>query len=138
MHFMPGLSPRIRRQFVPDLHLVPIRIGEEDVRLSGNELAPVLDLSARALDGAHGLVDVARVSQTEPKVLDAAGASYVVGALLQDQNVARSGCLRLDELWLPINGQHPEHVVVELERSLEIAHCQREMGQSERFYHHES
>src|SRR6202051_364198 len=49
LQFMQGLSPRIRRELVPYFHLVPIRIGEEHVRLSWDEFATVLDLPARAL-----------------------------------------------------------------------------------------
>src|SRR5512132_2769515 len=36
---------------------------------------------------------------------------------------------------LPIHRQHSKDVVIELKRSLEIAHRQREMGQAERFDH---
>src|ERR1700694_3210936 len=135
---MQGLSPRVRRQFVPYLHLVPIRIGEENVRLSRNEFAPVLDLPARALDGGHGFIDIARGRQTEPEVLDATGGSDVVGALFEHEGVAGAWGLRLDEMPFPIDSQHPEHVVVELERSLGIAHDHREMSKSKSLYHRQS
>src|SRR2546427_1196392 len=130
-----ALSDGISRQLVPHLDLVPVRIRKEHVRLSGDEFAAMLDLATRALDSERGLVDVARVSEPETEVLDAARLSDAVSAFLKDEDVARAWRLRLEKMLLPIDGEHPEHVVVELERSVQIAHRQGEVGQSERFDH---
>src|SRR6266566_339111 len=118
------LPPRIRRQLVPHFDFVPVGISKEDVRLSGDELAAVLYPATRALYRGNGLVDVARVGQAEAEVLDTAGSSDSISPLLEHQNVACARCLRLEEMSLSINGNHSEDVVVELERSLEIAYRQ--------------
>src|SRR5438876_4436522 len=130
-----ALPDSIGRQLVPHLDLVPVGIRKEHVRLSRDEFAAMLDLATRALDGERGLVDVARVGEPETEVLDAARLSNAVSTFLEDEDVARAWRLRLEEMRLPIDGKHAEHIVVELERSIQVAHCQGEVGQPERFDH---
>src|SRR5207244_11857450 len=47
-----------RRQLVPHLDLVPVRIGGEDVRFTRNEFAMVLDVSAGGLNRARRAIRV--------------------------------------------------------------------------------
>src|SRR5437773_6320598 len=89
------LSHSIGRQFVPHLDLVPIRIRKEHVRLPRDELAALLDLPARALDGQCGLVDVPRVGESETEMFDAARLSYTVSTFFEHEDVARAWRLRL-------------------------------------------
>jgi hypothetical protein len=131
------LATSLRGELVPNFDFVPIGISKEHVGLSGDELAAVFDLASSALDRGRRLVDVAWVGEAKAEMLDTAGCSDSLCSLFEDQYVVCARSLRLEEMSLSINGNHPEDVVVELERSLEIAYGQREVGQSERFYHRE-
>ena len=116
------LAHRLTGKLIPDLDLVPIGVGEEDVRLPGTELTAVLDPSPGALDGRGSPINVAGVGEAEPEVLDPAGETNAVGALFEHEYIARPRRLGLEKMGLSIDGQHSEDIVVELERSVQIAH----------------
>src|ERR1700738_3440356 len=130
-----SLSRGIHRQLVPHFDLVSIGIGKEHVRLAGTELSAMEDLSARSLNCRGGAVDVPRIGELKTEMLDAARSPDILRSLLEHENVVRSRSLGLKEVLVTIYGHHAEHVVIELERSLEIGHGDREMGESERFDH---
>jgi hypothetical protein len=95
----------------------------------------VLDPASGALDCAGGAVDVSSVGQSKSKVLDSATATDVLCPFFEHEYVARPRRLRLQEILFAVDREHPEHIVIELKRSLQIAHGEREVGQAERFDH---
>src|SRR5258705_7328223 len=129
------LAHRIAGQLVPDFDLVAVGVGEKNVGLAGTELATMLDLSSSPLDCRCGAIDVASVGQSKSEVLDPTGPTDVLRAFLEHEDVVCPRRLRLEETLLAVDRQHPEDIVVELERSLQIAHGEGEVGQAERFDH---
>lgn len=79
------------------------------------------DLSARALDRFRRPIDVTSIGEPKTEVFDAARSTDVFCSFLQHKDVTRSGSLSLKKIHFPIKGDHPEHIVIELERSVEIA-----------------
>src|ERR1700687_1620807 len=130
-----SLSDGILRQIVPHFDLVSIGIGKEHVRLSRAELSAMQDLPARSLNCRGGPIDVPRIGELKAEMLDAARFPDVLRSFLEHENVARSGSLGLKEVLVTIDGHHAEDIVVELERSLEIAYSEGEMGKAERLDH---
>src|SRR5687768_9578823 len=86
-----------RRQLVPELDLVAVRVLEEDVRLPGTKLAAPQHAPARLLHHLDGNVDVGRIDETKAEMRDAAGAPRTRCPLLEHEHVAAARRLRLDE-----------------------------------------
>ena len=93
------------------------------------------DFSAGPLDHCCRRVDVPSIGEPKTKVFDTARFPEILRSLLQNEDISRAGSLSLKEILLPIDGDHPEHVVIELKRSVEIADGESEMGESERWDH---
>ena len=98
------------RQLVPDLDLVAIRIGREQVRFAGHELALILHRPAGSRHRAGGGADVFGILQPEAKMRDPAGLAGALGFLLEDDHVARTRRLQLREAVLPVDLDGPEHL----------------------------
>src|SRR5437868_11565035 len=99
-----SLGDSIGRELVPNLDLVAVGVTEEHVRLARHELSAMLDRATGFLDGVSSLVYITGVGQTEPEMLDASRLSNVVGAFLEDEDVARPRSLCLQKVRLPVDG----------------------------------
>ena len=86
-----------RRQLVPDLELVPVRIDREQVGLARHELSLLADRSAGAFDRLPGGVDLVGRHQPESKVGDASRPAGALRRLLEHEHVAGAGRLQLGE-----------------------------------------
>src|SRR5262245_26552215 len=134
---LKGPPYRIDRcwQFVPDLDLVAVRIGREQIRLARHELAPLLDFPAGSLHRARRRADVLRTLEAKTEVRDAARLARLLLLLLEHEHVARSRGLQLNEAVLLVHLDGAEHLTVELRRAIHIAHRERHVRQSVGLHH---
>src|SRR5262249_39509534 len=93
-----------RRDLIPDLNFVTVRIVEEDVRFARNELALLTDDSAGFLNGLAGLLDVGRPSQPKAEMGNTSGLSGIPGFALEHEHVTTSWRLRLNKRIVLIDG----------------------------------
>src|SRR5262245_2244420 len=84
----------------PDLDLVAVEIGREEIRLAGHELALFLDGPAGFLHRSRGGGDVLRIAEPETEVRDAADLPCLLLVFFEDQHVACAGRLQLHEALL--------------------------------------
>src|SRR5262245_37117267 len=124
-----------RGQFVPDFDLVAVGIGREEIWLAGHKLAVLVDPAAGLLLRASGGVDVLRMLEPEAEVRDSAGGAGAFLLLLEHEDVARSGRLKLDEAVALVDLDGAEHLAVELRRARDVTDRQGEMRQAIRLDH---
>jgi hypothetical protein len=74
-----------RRELVPELDLVTVRVGEEDVRLSRAELAPAKYATACLLHGSDRRIDVRGVDEAKAELRDPAALAHMLAAFLEHE-----------------------------------------------------
>lgn len=116
------------RDLVPNLDVVTVGIGEEDVGLAGNELTVVSDETAGGSDRGQRPIDVIGPLEPEAEMRDAASISRLVRPALEDQNVPGAGSLSLNESVALEYGDDPEDGLVEPQGASRIGHGQRDVA----------
>ena len=119
----------LRRRLEPDLHFVAVGVAEEDVGLARREVALADDLGAESIQVVERSPDRAGLDEPKAEVLDPASLPRRGALLLEDQDVPATRSLRLDPTVTAVDLDHPEELAVELERTLRVAHRERDVGE---------
>jgi hypothetical protein len=119
---------------MPDLDLVAVWIGEEDVGFPGTELTVAANAAAGRFDGLDGSRDVGGFRQPEAEVRHASRLAGMSSAL-EDEHVAAAGRLCLDEIGLFVDRDGAKDPTVELERALRVFDGQGNVRQAVRLNH---
>ena len=92
-------------------------------------------MPSRLLDLGRSAVDVRRVGESKAEMLDAPGFASVLFRALEDQDVACTRSLGLEEAVAAKLGDHAEYGRVEVERAIDVGDGKGEMGEPERSDH---
>jgi hypothetical protein len=113
---------------MPDLNLVAIQIGEEDIRLAWAEFTLAQDCPTSTLNGLYRQRDICWIDQPEAEVHDPTCVANTWRVFVEHKHIAAIWSLRLNDPILPIHRNNPKHILVKAQRTLGIPNGKRDMG----------
>ena len=99
-----------------NLHFIAIGIGEEQVRLTRAELASLQHASSRLLHRAHRRIDVGGINEPKSEMRHTARLACAQTGFLEDEHIAASGRLSLDESGVSIHCNDAKHLLIEAQQ----------------------
>ena len=126
-----SLRIELRRDLVPHLDQVAVPVTRKDVSFAGTELSVLDNRPSGLFDRVGNTRDTVRVGQSEPEMGDGTGSARLSPRALEYEDIARSGCLGLEKLGASIHRDHPEHLLVELEGTIDVGDAEGEVCQPE-------